>query len=579
MLKKLLSILALGLCLCAFSQECPDLLSPVNGATDVPVSTTITWDTAEGIPGYQIRLGTSPGSSDLGQASVGSATSYTPPLGLPENTQIYVTIVLDFLFEGGQDIVCDSQSFTTEDVTTVPNCTTMRTPVDGSTGVSVFTNILWNYSETATGYQITIGTNPGTGDIVSDFDVGNRLSYNPPVEFPPETTIYVRIVPYNENGLAINCEEFSFTTGEVAPLPSCTSLISPLNGAINVPLTPLLEWVPVAGATGYRVTIGETPNGTNILNGAVFTTNSTFVIEFEPNKTFFITIIPFNDSGEAIGCGQESFSTLLGCGPFLDPDTGDFINLNPEVEFPSIFSFCENDEPLVLTAPIIADGYRWFSIDPFGNSSLLSEERNLTIAEIGQFQLEVYDLVTQPGDVIECATLVDFEVVSSGLATIQNLRFENQGSSDFRVTVEVIGIGDYEYAIDNIDGPYQDSNVFNAIKPGTHTFYVRDKNGCGIVEETFEQDLTVEGFPKFFTPNGDGINDFWQFIQPPESEPVVLKSIHIFNRFGVFLKQIDQNSTGWDGNLNGKALPASDYWFVAVDNSNRQFKGHFALKR
>ena len=577
MLKKLLFIVGLWSFGISMGQECPSLVSPTNGSTNVPVNTTITWEAVDGIPGYQIRLGTTAGSSDLGQVSVGSATSYTPPLGLPENTQIFVTIILDFLFEGGDDIVCDSQSFTTEDVTTVPECTQIRTPADGSINVSVFTNITWNYSPTATFYRITIGTAPGLGDIENNLDVGNVLTYNPPIEFPPNTTIYVEIIPYNENGPATNCPEFNFMTGEVAPLPGCTSLISPANGAINVPLTPFIEWVPVPGATGYRVTIGTTPGGSDVLDRGVFSANSTFVIDFEPNRTFFITIVPFNESGDAIGCGQETFSTLLGCGPFLDPDTGEFINFNPQVDFPDLFSFCENDDPLVLTAPIIADGYRWFRVDQFGPSTLISEERQLTVSEVGDYQLEVYAVISQPGDVIECGTLVDFEVVSSERPSIDDLRISDTALG-LRIEVLASGGGDYEYAIDDSTGPYQDSNVFTAVPPGSHTLYVRDKNGCGIAEESFVQDLTVEGFPKFFTPNGDGINDFWQFIQPP-GDLITLTSIRIFDRYGKFLKEINQESQGWDGNLNGAPLPASDYWFLAVDDSDREVRGHFALKR
>lgn len=577
MMKKLLCILFLGIGLVSYSQECPDLLSPVDGATNVPVDATITWEAVAGIPGYQIRLGTTPGGGELGVTSVGSATSYTPPRGLPDNTQIYVTIILDFLFQGGSDIVCDSQSFTTEDVTTPPACTNIRTPQNGAVDVSVFTNISWNYAPTATGYRITVGTTPGGNDVVDNVDVGNVLTYNPPGEFDPNTTFYVRIVPYNENGQAPNCQEYTFTTGDVAPLPGCTSLITPVNGAINVPLTPFLEWVPVPGATGYRVTIGTTPTNANILDNAVFTTNSTFVIDFEPNLTFFVRIVPFNASGEAIGCGQESFSTLLGCGPFLDLTSGEFVTLNPEVDFPSVFSFCENDDPLVLTAPIIADGYRWYSVDPFDNASLISEDRQLTVDQVGDYQLEVYDIISQPGGVIECGTTVDFEVVSSEIATIERLNI-SETALGLRIEVVASGNGDYEYAIDDINGPYQDGNVFNNVQPGSHTLYVRDKNGCGIVEESFEQDLTVDGFPKFFTPNGDNINDFWQFIQP-EGQNIVLTSIRIFDRYGKFLREIRQDSQGWDGTFNGRQLPAGDYWYLAIDDSNREVRGHFSLKR
>jgi gliding motility-associated-like protein len=114
---------------------------------------------------------------------------------------------------------------------------------------------------------------------------------------------------------------------------------------------------------------------------------------------------------------------------------------------------------------------------------------------------------------------------------------------------------------------------------GPHNVFVRDRNGCGIVQKSVAQDLTLEGFPRFFTPNGDGMNDLWQFIPPPSSGIMILGKIEIFDRFGTLLARIDPASLGWDGNYKGKPLPASDYWFLARDESNQQLMGHFALKR
>ncbi|MEM1259317.1 MAG: T9SS type B sorting domain-containing protein [Bacteroidota bacterium] len=538
---------------------------------------TISWQVSEGVPGYRIRLGTTPGGGEISETSVGSGTSFTPRFGLPENTTIYVTIILDFLFIGSNDIVCSSQSFTTEDVTTPPNCTTVNIPNDQSTDVSVFSNISWSYAPTATGYVIRLGTSPGGGEILNNIDVGNTLNFNPP-DFPPNTTLYLEIVPYNENGMPASCDEISFTTGQLAALPGCTSLLSPLNGDLNVPLTPLIEWTPVANATGYRLTIGTTPTNADILDNTVFTATSTFVIDFNPNLTFFITITPFNEAGDAIGCGQESFSTVLGCGPYLNLDTGEFETLNPELDFPDLVSFCRNEIPFTIEGPANLDGYRWFQIDPLGNERLISESRTVDLVENGDYLLEVFTLVSQFGNIIECPTSKNFAVVSSEIATIDGLDIRDTPFG-LEITVNASGIGDYEYAIDNIDGPYQDSNVFSEVAPGTRTIYVRDRNGCGIAQETFEQDLTVEGFPKFFTPNGDNINDFWQFIQPIEGQTIVLVSIEIYDRYGKLLRQINQNSQGWDGTYDGRPLPAGGYWFRAVEEDGDVVQGNFTLKR
>ena len=63
-------------------------------------------------------------------------------------------------------------------------------------------------------------------------------------------------------------------------------------------------------------------------------------------------------------------------------------------------------------------------------------------------------------------------------------------------------------------------------------------------------------------------------------------SILIFDRYGKLLKQIDENSPGWDGTFNGRQLPSSDYWFkleydrddqgVVVASTTRK---HFTLLR
>ena len=147
------------------------------------------------------------------------------------------------------------------------------------------------------------------------------MQYNLALDFPPLTEVYVIIVPYNENGGTSSCIEESFITGAVAALPICSQIIYPVDGQTNVPLSPFIEWEATLGATGYIVYIGSSPFENDILEGGVFFSNSTFVLNFESNSLYFIRIIPFNQTGEAIDCVQTSFSTVLGCGPFFDLNT------------------------------------------------------------------------------------------------------------------------------------------------------------------------------------------------------------------------------------------------------------------
>src|SRR5690606_19508552 len=153
-------------------------------------------------------------------------------------------------------------------------------------------------------------------------------------------------------------------------------------------------------------------------------------------------------------------------------------------------------------------------------------------------------------------------------------------SKNNSITIDTsnLGIGDYEFALDDSAGPYQDAPVFNNVAAGAHTIYVQDKNGCGMVH----LDVFVLGFPRYFTPNGDGQNDTWNIKGLSEAFSQDFK-ILIFDRYGKLLKQLNPRGDGWDGTFNGQRLAASDYWFMVdlldANGNKKNYTGHFSLVR
>ena len=140
--------------------------------------------------------------------------------------------------------------------------------------------------------------------------------------------------------------------------------------------------------------------------------------------------------------------------------------------------------------------------------------------------------------------------------------------------VNVTGYGNYVYSMTDINGPYQDSNLFENIIGGFHTIYIKDLNGCGVTEKIF----AVLGAPKFFTPNGDSYNDTWN-VNGISADFYFNSIIYIFDRFGKLITQISPFGSGWDGTFQGNPLPADDYWYTAKFEDGREAKGHFSLKR
>jgi gliding motility-associated-like protein len=116
-------------------------------------------------------------------------------------------------------------------------------------------------------------------------------------------------------------------------------------------------------------------------------------------------------------------------------------------------------------------------------------------------------------------------------------------------------------------------------EPGFFPFErrLKDRFGC---DSTTTLYLTVyaEIIPdKYFSPNGDGMNDAWN-IKNIEYFEVI--SVDIYDRFGKLLVRNVGNFIPWDGTYRGKAMPSDDYWYVITLNEEvKQRVGHFTLLR
>ncbi|WP_353778294.1 T9SS type B sorting domain-containing protein [Winogradskyella sp. 3972H.M.0a.05] len=236
----------------------------------------------------------------------------------------------------------------------------------------------------------------------------------------------------------------------------------------------------------------------------------------------------------------------------------------PNIETQEDILYCLNDFPQTIT---LTGGV----IDDLPNNYFYQWSTGATTSEIQVNQAGSYSVTVTNTD--GCSKQRVINVVPSNIATIEEIQVTD-ASENNTITALVSGEGDYEYALDNSFGPYQDSNIFENVSIGFHEVFVRDKNDCGIVSQI----VSVIGFPKFFTPNDDDVNDFWQVKGISEQfQPNSL--ILIFTRYGKILAKLDPLGAGWDGTYNGRAMPSDDYWFSVTLEDGRQFNSHFALRR
>lgn len=228
----------------------------------------------------------------------------------------------------------------------------------------------------------------------------------------------------------------------------------------------------------------------------------------------------------------------------------------PELTMAEIWGACEG-ESITVTADSGFDDYTW---------SNGSKKESITVSVAGTHTVTVKDE-------FGCEASKTIQVVVSPKPVIHTVTIDDWTDNNNVITVvmeESADDSNYKYSLDNIT--YQESPVFTGLTPGQYTVYVKDEFGCGLDKRS----TYILTYPKFFTPNGDGVNETWR-IHLSSLEPDML--IYIFDRYGKLITGFTPKSNGWDGTLNGTKLPSTDYWFVVVRQNGEKLKGHFSMIR
>lgn len=212
--------------------------------------------------------------------------------------------------------------------------------------------------------------------------------------------------------------------------------------------------------------------------------------------------------------------------------------------------FCKNTS-VTLQSGISGSSYLW---------STGATTQNCAVASAGTYSV----VITTP---LNCNLTKNYTVVENTAPEITLIKVEG-----LTAEISITGTGIFEYSLDNIH--FQSSPIFNFIVGGVYTCYVKEiGTNCGFDYENF----VVIDYPTFFTPNGDGFNDYWKING---MNLFTNATITIFDRYGKLITVLNTKNPYWDGRLNGEIVPSSDYWFVAnLGNNTSEIKGHFTLKR
>jgi len=335
------------------------------------------------------------------------------------------------------------------------------------------------------------------------------------------------------------CENSDGIVGDSKGLFDSEYLASSIRNQLNIPNSTLLSFYPT------------------------YLDAQTNLNEFESNFTYTSGTIYVKAQEADLSCGGIQKFTII-------------VNTTPPINIKESYTICFNPSakpPVIVSANTFNDRFEWRN----ANGTVLSTNQDFELNQVEQFSLTVYKIENG----IECSNTKVFEVVNPPMATFGDIIVNTEDEKNNTISITVEGNSSYEFSLNNIDF-FGDSNsyFFSNVAAGLQTIYVRDKNNC---EQSIAQKVPVIGFKKYFMPNGDGNNDFWN-IKGLDKTSFKTIDVKIFNRYGKLLYSIiDFENLGWNGMYNGKKLPENNYWFKAliIDNENNEIyeTGNFSLIR
>ena len=136
------------------------------------------------------------------------------------------------------------------------------------------------------------------------------------------------------------------------------------------------------------------------------------------------------------------------------------------------------------------------------------------------------------------------------------------------------GNAPYEYSLDGIN--WQNENQFPYSKGNTYTIFVREKSKANCVAS---KTVHIPLIPNVITPNGDGINDFWNLSTLNFYSGTI--KVKLFNQHGTLVKELTIND-GKNLAMNEinpyQKLSSGTYWYLIEIPNFAILKGWLLVK-
>jgi hypothetical protein len=217
------------------------------------------------------------------------------------------------------------------------NAPVLVTPENGLLNVSLTPSFTWNTVGTANSYRIQVSSDSlFTTTSFDSAGISGVTVTIPSGKLTEHTKYYWRVNATNVSGTGSYSTIFNFTT--VSSAPNAPTLSLPVNGAINLSLTPTMVWNNVTDAISYRIQVANDSVFSTIVLDSAGVTKDTMIVpagKLVNNTKYYWHVNATNAGGTSLYSTIFNFTTIpaIPLAPTLVSPVNGATNLAPAIKF------------------------------------------------------------------------------------------------------------------------------------------------------------------------------------------------------------------------------------------------------
>lgn len=275
---------------------------PADLATEIPSTTTLTWNTAANANTYQIQVSKNATFTNLVVNQTGITSLSYIVTGLDAATTYYWRVRGNN--PTGDGPWSDTRSFSTS--SNVPAVITLNLPTNSTTFYVQNVSVSWYTGMNSTAYHLQVATDQNFTNLVVNADNLTQLSYN--LSGLTSNTYHWRVRGKNNSGYGPWSVVRKFTVDWVVPAQA--TLSEPASNAVNQLLSLVLKWNTATGATSYQVQVSTVSNFASLVLDATTTTTNYSISNLASNTTYYWRVRGIHPSNNGPWSVTWNFKTL-----------------------------------------------------------------------------------------------------------------------------------------------------------------------------------------------------------------------------------------------------------------------------